>query len=169
MGQLKWKCWKASTLFPWADMQAADLYAAYWDTCWGNAGQWGGHKLWNETMKRSVSHSKTPTSENKPGGMCTVMTGTTSWRDTLSQSATQKPENAQTCFGIYTVCSTLTGCMLVWVTVCLDNKPHNSNTVYMIFLTEWSVKSNEKECNTNESRHQVWIYKKIPEKGNKGL
>lgn len=28
----------------------------------------GGHKLWNETMKRSVSHSKTPTSENKPGG-----------------------------------------------------------------------------------------------------
>lgn len=28
----------------------------------------GGHKLWNETMKHSVSHSKTPTSENKPGG-----------------------------------------------------------------------------------------------------
>lgn len=27
----------------------------------------GGHKLWNETMERSMRHSKTPTLENKPG------------------------------------------------------------------------------------------------------
>lgn len=51
--------------------------------------RWGGHKLWNQTMKRSVSHSKTPASENKPGGLCTVMTGT-SWRDASSQSEKSK-------------------------------------------------------------------------------
>lgn len=74
MKQTKWKRWKALSSFSWVYTQAADLYTERWDSCCGNAGLWGGRKLWNETMKRSVSHSKTPTSENKPGGRCTIMT-----------------------------------------------------------------------------------------------
>lgn len=83
----------------------------------------GGHKLWSESVKRSVSHSKTPASENRPGGMCTVMTGTASWRDASSQSATPKSENAQTCSGIYSGLQNInTGVLGMHVGLSCDNK-----------------------------------------------